>query len=252
LVSRVDARRVALFDLDGTLLPVELDFFLRHYMDALYKSFRGIMDRRGFDEALLGATYETISNLDPSVTNLEAFARAFSLSTGMDWDTLWPMIRKYYSDEYPSLRKYVTAELPAREVVSECVADGWEIVLATQPLFPEVAVRERMRWCGVDSLPWRLITTLENMHFCKPHLEYYREILEMLGVHPSQCVMIGNDVQEDMVAGALGIRTYLVEDFLLDKGTGGGRPDASGPLSGVPAWLRDVAERSRSSEKDPG
>lgn len=251
MASLANAKRVALFDLDGTLLPVELDFFLRHYMDGLYESFQEIMTRRDFDAALLGATYETIENLDPDVTNLEAFARAFSRRTGIDWDSLWPMILSYYKDVYPGLRRYVTEELPAREVVSQCVADGWEIVLATQPLFPEVAVRERMRWCGIDSLPWLLITTLENMHFCKPHAEYYQEILEKLGVRPSQCAMIGNDIQEDMAASTLGIKTYLAEEFLLDRGTGGEHPDCRGPLSGVPSWLRRVAER-RSSEKDPG
>lgn len=230
------ARRTALFDLDGTLLPVELGFFLKHYMDALWRSFTGIMSREAFDEALLGATYETIGNLDPSTGNLDAFANAFTRRTGLAWESVWPTMQKYYTEEYPLLRRLIPGAPATAPVIKQCLDDGWDIVLATQPLFPEVAVRERMRWCGIDDLPWLLVTTLDRMHFCKPHLEYYREILEMTGLDPARCVMVGNDMQEDMVAGRLGMKTFLVQDFLLDRGNGGS-PDARGSLVDVPRGI---------------
>jgi FMN phosphatase YigB (HAD superfamily) len=236
LARSANHARTALFDLDGTLLPVELDFFLKHYMDALAQKFVSVMARDAFHRALLGATYETINNLDPGTSNLDAFASAFTRRAKLGWDAVWPTIRAYYADEYPELRRYVPPATCAASVVARCLEDGWDIVLATQPLFPEVAVRERMKWCGVESYPWRLVTTLDNMHFCKPHLEYYAEVLEKASLDPSRCVMIGNDMQEDMVAKKLGMKTYLVEDFLLDSGEDMA-PDARGPLADVPAAI---------------
>lgn len=228
--------RTALFDLDGTLLPVETDFFLKHYMDALAETFAGIMSGEAFREALLGATYETINNLDPSTGNYEAFAASFTRLSGLKWDSVWPTIERYYVERYPKLRVHVPENPLAKAVVKQCVDDGWRIVLATQPLFPEMATRERMKWCEVDSLPWAMITTLDNMHFCKPHPEYYREIVETLRLDPSRCVMIGNDMQEDMVAKKLGMKTFLVEDLLIDRGEDL-KPDCRGRLVDVPVAL---------------
>lgn len=228
--------RTALFDLDGTLLPVETDFFLKHYMDALAESFVGVLSREAFDKALLGATYETINNVDPATGNLDAFAEAFARRSGLRWERVWPTIQRYYAERYPELRKHVPENPTARMTVQKCVDNGWRIILATQPLFPEVAVRERMKWCGVDSLPWDLVTTLDNMHFCKPHLHYYQEIVDAAALDPDKCVMVGNDMQEDMVAKKLGMKTFLVEDLLLDRGNDM-KPDGRGKLVEVPVGL---------------
>lgn len=233
------AARTALFDLDGTLLPVELDFFLTHYMDGLSRYFMSAMNGDFFREALLGATYETVGNLDPAVGNLDAFRLAFTRRTGMAWEDVWPTMDRYYREDYSLLRRYVPACLSAKGVVAECVKDGWQIVLATQPIFPETATRERMRWCGVDEMPWRLVTTLDNMHFCKPHVQYYAEISDAAGLDPARCVMVGNDMQEDMVAKRLGMKTILVEDLLIDRGQDLA-PDLRGRLADVPAMLESL------------
>ncbi|HHX29548.1 MAG: HAD family hydrolase [Bacillota bacterium] len=231
--------RTALFDLDGTLLPVETDFFLKHYMDALAECFKGVMSTEAFQKALLEATYETINNLDPSTGNFEAFAASFTRLSGLPWDGVWPIFERYYVERYPKLRVHVPENPSAQAAVTKCVENGWRIVLATQPLFPEIATRERMKWCHIDSLPWEMVTTLDNMHFCKPHTEYYREIIEMLRLDASRCVMIGNDMQEDMVAKKVGMKTFLVEDLLIDRGEDL-KPDSRGRLVDVPQVLNDL------------
>lgn len=237
-------RRAVLFDLDGTLLPVEMDFFLKHYMDAIAAAFAPMMEPPAFKKALMEATFDTIRNTDPSVGNLDAFAAAFTRRSGMPWESTWPVIQRYYLEEYPLLRKHVL-DLPGEEarvsehcstvrlVLRQCIDNGWDIVLATQPIFPETAVRERMRWCGIEDFPWRFISNLDNMHFCKPHLEYYREVLDCAGLEPARCVMVGNDMQEDMVAKRVGTKTFLVEDYLIDRGEDLA-PDGRGRLADVP------------------
>ncbi|HHW18855.1 MAG TPA: HAD family hydrolase [Firmicutes bacterium] len=231
--------RYALFDLDGTLLPVDLEFFLKRYVEAVTPEFSHLIPEKVFVKSLWEATYDMVNNLDPRVGNHEAFARAFESRVGIKWEVLWPIFQRFYETGFPRLRKFVPDTSVARQVVGACLDAGWTVILATNPVFPEVAVRERMKWCRVDDLPWRFITTLDNMHFCKPHLEYYREICETLHLDPERCVMVGNDVQEDIVARKLGMKTFLVEDFLIDRG-GGEVPHLRGTLGDVPSGIETL------------
>jgi len=90
-------------------------------------------------------------------------------------------------------------------------------VLATNPLFPLIAIKERMRWAGVSEFDFALITSYEEMHACKPNLEYYREICAKIKVPARNCLMVGNDVEEDLIAQKIGMQTFLVEDYLLNR-----------------------------------
>ena len=46
---------------------------------------------------------------------------------------------------------------------------------------------------------------------------YYEEILENIGAKAEECVMIGNDVAEDMVAEKLGMKVFLLTDCIINK-----------------------------------
>ena len=58
------------------------------------------------------------------------------------------------------------------------------------------------------------MTTFENSHYCKPNLDYYKEIFENIGSNPNESIMVGNNALEDMISGELGVKTYLVTDNL--------------------------------------
>jgi FMN phosphatase YigB (HAD superfamily) len=70
----------------------------------------------------------------------------------------------------------------------------------------------RLAWAGVDDLPYSLVTGIENSSFCKPQPEFYREISRKIGMEPERCLMVGNDPLNDMIAGAIGMKTYLATD----------------------------------------
>ena len=92
------------------------------------------------------------------------------------------------------------------------------VILATNPIFPAVATRARIRWAGLDESDFEFVTSYENSCHCKPNPEYYRDILNRLGIDPEGCLMVGNDAVEDTAAKKLGMDVFLLTDCLINKG----------------------------------
>lgn len=232
--------KTILFDLDGTLLPIDTDTFTRHYMKALAAYVGHLIPPAHLVEQVLAATYEMIRNTEPTMTNAQVFARHFFPKVGKDEAEMMPTFEAFYLEKFPGL-KAVCPGVPglARRVVQAALDRGYEIVLATNPVFPMEAQQERMRWIEVGDLPWRLVTAYETMHACKPQPAYYREILERIGRRPEECLMVGNDVQEDGVAAKLGMDVFFVTDHLIDRDGQPLDPSRSDTLAG---FLRRLEE----------
>jgi len=206
-----------LFDLDGTLLQVDTDLFVSKYLQALASKIEGMVDPKLFIDHLLKATDIMIHNGDSRKTNQEVFWEAFLPNIPYESKKLHRVLDEFYEVDFPKLSSVLEKTDDPTDILHSALGKGYEVVIATNPIFPRVAVLDRLRWIDAENLPFRLITTYENMHFSKPYKEYYLEILDKIGRHPRECMMIGNDVDEDMVAGELGIETYLVTDFLLNR-----------------------------------
>ena len=84
-------------------------------------------------------------------------------------------------------------------------------------MFPSIATESRIRWAGLKPEDFELFTSFETSHFTKPNPDYYREICEELLVSPEECIMVGNDVSEDMVAEQLGMGVFLLTDCIINK-----------------------------------
>lgn len=76
---------------------------------------------------------------------------------------------------------------------------------------------ERIRWAGLDPQIFDYITTFDNSSYCKPNPAYYRELLAKLDFKAEECLMVGNDVTEDMVAETLDMHTFLLTDCLINR-----------------------------------
>jgi FMN phosphatase YigB (HAD superfamily) len=90
------------------------------------------------------------------------------------------------------------------------------IVMATNPVFLKGAINARIEWAGLTPRDFDHITYCEDTHYCKPTLEYYREIMGKIGKQPEKCMMVGNDIRDDMVAERLGMQTFLMTAYLLN------------------------------------
>ncbi len=69
----------------------------------------------------------------------------------------------------------------------------------------------------MDPEDFEWITTYENSSYCKPNPAYYFEIMRKLDADPGECLMVGNDVTEDMAAKTIGMKVFLLTDCLINK-----------------------------------
>lgn len=209
-----------LLDLDGTLLPLDLDAFLHGYFAALLPQLARFGDVQALTRAISQATEATIRNEDATTTNFAVFQAEFCRLTQLQGEAIWRAFDAFYATTFSSLQHLTQPNDIAREICRTADTKGYRLALATNPIFPERAIRARMAWAGIDSVPFALVTAMEDMHFCKPNPKYFIEIMDKLGVYPEECIMFGNDVQEDGVAGLVGMETYLVTDCLVDRKLG--------------------------------
>jgi FMN phosphatase YigB (HAD superfamily) len=206
-----------LFDLDGTLLPMDLDVLLKAYLGGLAAKAAPLgYEPEAFTKNVWAATKAMICN-DGSETNEAVFWRVFSRLSQRNALQDKAVFDSYYLREYENLRQVCGFDPRASEVIRMLKEHGLRLVLATQPLFPATAAQSRVRWAGLEPSDFALITSYENSRHSKPNPDYYRDILAELNLKPEECVMVGNDVTEDMVAQTLGLQVFLLTDCLINK-----------------------------------
>lgn len=200
-----------LFDLDDTLLTTRLDTFLPGYIQALARHVASVVDPGKLVECLMKATRIMSARHDPTLTNQQVFDRNFFPDIGVPAETLTPVFEDFYLNTFPALQALTTPRPAARSVVQAAFARVTDVVIATQPVFPLTAIRQRLAWAGVDDFPYRLVTAYENMHTCKPDPAYYQEIAARVGVPATECLMVGNDLDQDIApAASAGMFTYHI------------------------------------------
>jgi len=231
--------KACLFDLDGTLLPMDTEGFVKIYLKSLAPHVAQLIPPDKLISFLWKATEAMIQNEEAELTNEQVFEREFLALAQMKKEEIWPFFDRFYAEEYPKLKVHTGYDPTAREVVLAALKKGYKVAIATNPVFPEVATMERLRWAGVDDLPLSVVTVHENTHFCKPNPRYYLEVAELMGVKPEECVMIGNDMQEDMVAGTIGMKTYYVKAHAIDRGEPVYPVDGEGMLADLLADIRE-------------
>jgi FMN phosphatase YigB (HAD superfamily) len=193
-----------------------------------------------FKDKLLVSTMAMVNSEDPTLTNEEVFWGDFPSRIGLPASFLEPILRDFYNQEYRLLGKNIPPAVSVRPLLSAAFQQGFRITIATNPIFPGFALLERLSWINCHDLPYQMVTTMENMHFCKPNPNYYREILDHLGATAEECMMIGNDVEEDMVAALVGFKTALVTDRLISRGKLAVAPDYTCSLAELPQIIANL------------
>lgn len=207
-----------LFDLDGTLLPMDQEVFVKTYLKylAAYLVPYGY-NPKGVADAIWKGTGAMMKN-DGADTNAEVFWKVFESLCGEGSRKDEPIFQKFYETRFQDVAAACGFDPRAAEAVAAIKARGLRVALATNPLFPAIATESRIRWAGLSPEDFELYTTYESCRYCKPSLDYYRDVLNKLGVQAEECLMVGNDAGEDMITEKLGMKTFLLTDSLIDRG----------------------------------
>jgi HAD superfamily hydrolase (TIGR01549 family) len=214
------AIKAILFDLDDTLLGNNTEVFLHSYIPLLAEYVEPYIERNRFIAELLTGTRAMIDNKDPESTNREIFWSVFSERTGIDQAILEPHIAKFYMEEFGKLKRVTRRRPETGPVMSECLDQGFQVVIASNPIFPRTAIEQRLEWAGVSvsEFDYNLVTCYENMHVTKPHSAYYAEILSQVSAKPGEAIMVGDDWKNDIEGAACaGLYTYWVTDEVGDR-----------------------------------
>ena len=206
-----------LFDLDGTLLNIDANEFMKVYMEKLYPRLSSIFTMDDFYNYMNSSIIAAIKSEDDKKTNEEIFIETFREMSGKDMKEIYAHINAFYDNEYTKIEGMYSRSKYMIKAVELLKKKKYNLVVATNPLFPENAVNQRIKWAGLDPNDFVLITSIEKMSFCKPNPKYYSQILNMISKDAKDCIMVGNDVQEDLIASSVGIKTYLVEDNIINR-----------------------------------
>ncbi|AMC93004.1 hypothetical protein AOC36_03095 [Erysipelothrix larvae] len=206
-----------LFDLDGTLLKMNNDAFEHAYLGSLAKTVSHLIDPQHFIKSLWQATHKMVAN-DGSKTNEDVFYDTFRGLVGDAYEPLIPVIDDYYHNGFEAARSTIESSQEMIDAVEILKDKGIRLVIATNPMFPKIAVEKRVEWAKLNWEDFDHITHFEICHYCKPNPKYYEEIKQVCDLDPSFSMMVGNDAQEDLVAKTLGFKTYLVDDDLIHRG----------------------------------
>lgn len=209
--------KAVLFDLDGTLLPMDQGVFAKAYFGGLAKRLAplGYNPSKLIESIWQGSAAMVRNNGEK--TNEEVFWNKFSEIYGKDVRADEPHFEAYYMEDFDSVKSVCGYNPEAKEVVAEIKSLGLRVALATNPLFPSIATEKRTKWAGLDISDFELVTTYENSRYCKPNPQYYKDILKRMNLLPCETLMVGNDVSEDMIAESLGMRVFLITDNLINK-----------------------------------
>ncbi len=235
-----------LLDLDDTLLVNNMDTFLPQYLGAFSRHVSEFIPPELFVQTLLIGTQAMVANRRPDCTLQEVFDQAFFSKLKMDVDKFRQLADQFYEEIFPTLQPLTRPVQGAVQLVKQSVEKGYHLAVATNPLFPISAIRQRLAWAnlGVDEYSFQTIASYESFHFAKPEPAYFAELLARMGWPEGPVVMVGDDMERDIIpASSLGLATYYVG--LAEKASNGNDrpPTASGSLQDLVGWLENIPEK---------
>ncbi len=209
--------KAILFDLDGTLLPVDQDVFTKQY----FKLLAGKMSNYGYEpnkliESVLAGTTDMVKN-NGEESNEKIFWKRFFSIYGNKAEDDMALFNEFYAADFQKLKDVCGFNDKVKGVIEQIKQTGVRLVVATNPLFPRLATESRIRWAGLEPNDFELVTTYENSCYSKPNPNYFLDISKKLGLNANECLMVGNNVKEDMIAKNIGMNVFLLTNMLENK-----------------------------------
>ena len=209
--------KAILFDLDGTLLPMNE----KHFIELYFKELVTVLSPLGVEpaklvEALWTGTESMVKN-NGERSNYNVFWETFERVTDFDTKIFKEKSEDFYLNRFKVVKEATKSNLLAKKAVELARKNDRKVVLATNPILPKVALI-RLNWIGLSEDDFDYISYYENSSFAKPNPNYYLDICKRVGVEPEKCLMVGNDERDDMFAAeSAGMNCFLVTDTLIQR-----------------------------------
>ncbi|MCG3222376.1 MAG: HAD family hydrolase [Candidatus Heimdallarchaeota archaeon] len=224
-----------LFDLDGTLIDFDLQIFIKTYLGAASQFFIDLIPNPEiFYKELLSSTDVMEKANNPNTTALDDFLLDFCPKFEVNCDEIRSRFLQFYQTGFNAIKPLITqmdGAIPLLQDIKDSYPNA-KVVLATNPVYPFIAIEKRMEWGEIPQKFFDLITHAENSNFCKLNNKYWFEILGKINTDPSSSLVIGNDGLRDMGAKKQGFKTFLVENASENEDliTSDTKPDFKGSL----------------------
>ncbi|MBK8420147.1 DinB family protein [Candidatus Villigracilis saccharophilus] len=225
-----------LLDLDDTLLDTNLDSFIPAYFQALAKYLTPQVAPEKMFRALISGMRSMSESEDFSRTLAQVFYDDFYSQINVQREELDFAIEKFYDNIFPTLSTLTAQKHDAKPFVDWAFAQGFRIAIATDPLLPRKATHHRLRWAGFEPEQFEIVSTFDHFHFSKTHPAYYAEMLGRMGWPEGPVLMVGNDMERDILpAQKLGLATYHIDSESASSPSP--ETGARGKLQDLRPWL---------------
>lgn len=209
--------KAVLFDLDGTLLPMDQDRFMKEYINSLCIKLAPLgYDTEELTNAILHGVRAMYRNKG-EYTNESVFWHYFKKHVPDVTDDTLKLLEDYYAGDFDKISAVATPNPDARKALEYINSRGLRVTLATNPLFPRIATEKRIKWSGFEEKDFEFFDSYEDSKYTKPNPDFFRNIYERMGLKPCECLMVGNDVDEDMAARELGMKVFLLTDHMINR-----------------------------------
>jgi len=209
--------QAVLFDLDGTLVDVDMRRFVPAYLTRLTRRMQAFVEPARAARAMHRAVAAMFANRDAHRTLETIWCDVLQSELGLCANDYRLCLESFCRSDLEELRPLVTGHPAAVQMVDAALARGWQVVLATNPIFPRRVVDARMTWGGLDAGRFHYVTAYENAHFCKPNPAFFEEVLARLQLDAAHCLMVGNDTLHDLAASRVGMTTCLLTPWRIER-----------------------------------
>jgi HAD superfamily hydrolase (TIGR01549 family) len=210
--------KAVLLDMDNTLLVNPDMTFAKAFLEQFDQHMQQLLQVEQASIGFRQAIQRMSQARDGSESNIALILRILCEFTQRDTEAIQAAWEAFYRYKYSILREYISPVAGAYDLIQKLVDERFTVVIATNPIYPETAIKQRMEWANLptnDNL-YALITHAENMHSAKPNPAYFAEILQYIGVEPHEALMVGDSLKSDIIpAQTLGIHTYQIHDHAL-------------------------------------
>jgi len=128
--------KTILIDLDGTLLHMDQDKFIKTYFGEVAKKFSKDFDSELILQGLIAGTKAMYKN-DGTLTNEDIFWKVFKEITNYSKEDTIDLFEDFYLNEFENARVATSYTPYAKKLIDVLKDKGYEIIVATNPLFPK-------------------------------------------------------------------------------------------------------------------